>query len=142
MKPSLLLFFCILICQYPFAQDIENLSYSEIDSLMYIEYNKGAFDKAISLLQAGQDKAKIDFGQQDTIFADYCVWGGFLHYTMGNYDKALPLYIQAINIFEKVFINFRDQNVRPFSWDQNVPEQTVRDQPVLDSTNQSHILTP
>jgi CHAT domain-containing protein/Tfp pilus assembly protein PilF len=101
------LLFAFLIC-FTFSTSGQNykkympLSYHDIDSLMYIEYGKSAFDKAIPFMQAGREKAAIDFGQQDSVFAEYTGNLGYFFYETGNYDKALPLLKEAVGVQEEV----------------------------------------
>jgi hypothetical protein len=88
--------FCLLTSSLCSAQQNEykkllSLSYADIDSLMYIEYNKGAFDKAIPYMQAGREKAKTDFGELDSIYSEYNGNLGFFYSNTRKYDKALPI---------------------------------------------------
>ena len=77
------------------------LSYAEIDSLVMIPYQKGNYLQCILYMQAGREKAKNEFGQKDPVFAKYTSNLGFFHQSIGNYDLALPLLIEAISIDEK-----------------------------------------
>jgi len=101
---SLFLFTTLSYSQHEYKQYLD-LSYAEIDSLMYIEYGKGAFDKAIPLMQAGRSKAKDQFGEQDSLFASYTGNVGFFYQKLGEYKKALRLYIQAKDITETLLGN-------------------------------------
>jgi CHAT domain-containing protein len=105
LKVLLFFYFFLLGVSSTYAQDhykqYLNLNYPEIDSLMYIEYRKGAYDKAIPYMQAGREKAKVEFGQQDSVFSKYTVNLGFFYTHTGQYDQALPLYIEGIKIAEK-----------------------------------------
>jgi CHAT domain-containing protein len=81
-----------------------DLSYAEIDSLMYVEYRKGAFDQAILLMQAARGKAEKEFGTEDSTFAQYTNDLAFFYVQTAQYSKALPLLIQAKNIKEKALM--------------------------------------
>jgi len=84
------------------AQQYRDLSYLEIDSIVHSFYLNGKFGKAIPYVIAAREKAKIDFGEQDSIFAEYTNSVGFFYTKIALYEKALPFYIQAKNIREKV----------------------------------------
>ena len=100
------LLFFLLLTQCALAQQdykaYLKFSHAEIDSLAYVEYRNGAYGKAILLAQAGREKVKVEFGEQDSLFAEYTYNLGFFYQRMGQYEKALPLLIQAKNIYEKV----------------------------------------
>jgi CHAT domain-containing protein len=83
-------------------QQYLDLSYTAIDSITISYYQKGAFDKAIPYFVAAREKAKNEFGQQDSTYASYTNGLGFFYLKMGQYNKALALYTQAKNIREKV----------------------------------------
>jgi CHAT domain-containing protein len=106
MKKYTILFLSICLSIPLFAQEgytqYMDLSYEEIDSLMNSSYSKAAYSKAITFAKAGQEKAKGEFGELDTIFASYCAWEGFLHQHNGKYALAMPLLTQAKNIYGKV----------------------------------------
>ncbi len=78
------------------------LSYAELDSLTTIEYKKGAYTNAIPLIQAGRIKAKNEFGEQDSVFAEYTNNLGFFYAELGKFKEALQFYTQAKNIRAKV----------------------------------------
>lgn len=100
------LFICLLTPLLAFGQDYKqyiNLSYAEIDSLSSDFYENGNLDECVLLMQVGREKAKIDFGEEDSTFASYTNGLGFYFYEIGNYDKALPLFMEAISITETIF---------------------------------------
>ena len=83
-------------------QELDQLSYKELDSLMYIVYKKGEYDSAIKLMAAGQNKAKMEFGVYDSVYADYTANLGLFYKKKGQYDVALELYEEAKDIRKKV----------------------------------------
>jgi len=99
------LFTFLWVVQGAFAQNnykqYLDLSYSEIDSVASISYQKGAYNKIILYYKAAQEKAKGDFGQQDSVFAEYTDNLAFSYNKIGQYNKALQLFEQAKNIHEK-----------------------------------------
>ena len=99
------IFISLILFQYSYAQEHTkyiSLDYPSLDSLMYLNYGKGSYQEAILLMQAGRQKALIDFGEQDSTFASYTSNLAFFHSTIGNYDKALIFYNQAIEIIDKI----------------------------------------
>jgi len=102
-----LLLLAFLTCPYATLQAQDDyqkhmsLSYDEIDSLVMIPYQKGQYLQCISYMQAGREKAKKEFGDQDPSFAKYTSNLGFFQQSIGNYDQALPLLIQANSIDKK-----------------------------------------
>ncbi len=79
-----------------------NFSFEEIDSLVMIPYQKGDYDECALLMQAGKEKALMEFGEQDTLVALYANNLGFFYRILGKYTEALPLYLQSKNIREQV----------------------------------------
>lgn len=112
MKYTVPIFVFIFIFNYSQAQDYKKylpLEYSEIDSLMLISYKKGAYKQASLYMEAAQEKARVDYGEQDSSFANYTADLGFFYSKMGKYDKALPLYLQVLDIRAAVLgVNHRD----------------------------------
>jgi CHAT domain-containing protein/Flp pilus assembly protein TadD len=78
-----------------------SLSYKEIDSLVMIPYQKGNFKACIPYAQAGREKAKAAFGEQDSVFAEYTNNLGFIYSKTGQYKEAELLFLQAIAIRKK-----------------------------------------
>lgn len=101
------LFLFSFIASFPLlAQDdykeYLHLPYPEIDRLMYIEYGKGSFDKAIPLMLAGREKAKVEFGTQDSVYTEYTNNVGAFYQLAGQYALALPFSIEVVEIQEKI----------------------------------------
>ncbi len=107
MLRLLLVFLCLsfslsLEAQEEAYQKYSTLSFKEIDELIFIEYKKGTYEKAILYLKAGQAKAKEEFGR-DTLFAAYTANLGFFHQRAGQYKLALTTYLQAKDVLAKVY---------------------------------------
>jgi tetratricopeptide (TPR) repeat protein len=118
MKPIISLLctcFCVInLC----AQDsklLMRLSYGEIDSLIYIEYGKGDYKKALGLIKIARKKVQIEFGEQDSIFNLYTNNLGFCYRMIGEYEKALFLFIQ-VRDYTKKNIRGRTSLLWGFSW--------------------------
>jgi CHAT domain-containing protein len=100
---KLLIYLFLFVCNNLIAQETTELSYSEIDSLMYICYQNRTYKKAIVYMKEGRVKAKIEFGQQDSMYAEYTANLAFFYRKLGKYQLAEPLYIESNKIWEKVW---------------------------------------
>jgi CHAT domain-containing protein len=78
-------------------------SYTEIDSLMALAHKGGDFQQAILLMQAGQAKAKTEFGTMDSVYAEYTGNIAFFYKKTGQYTEAEALYLEAMKIQTKIF---------------------------------------
>ena len=102
-RKNILTLATLILCAFTIhAQDITTLSYSEIDSLTEVQYQKGNYKGAIPYMQAGRAKAKKEFGTQDSTYAAYTAELGFFYNMSGEAKLAEPLYIEVIKIKEKV----------------------------------------
>ena len=52
------LFFLLLVPNFLFSQELDQLSYAELDSLMYVAYQKDDALAAISIMEQGVKKSK------------------------------------------------------------------------------------
>ena len=52
--------------------------------------------------EASRVKAKNEFGQLDSVYALYTKNLGFFYESIANYEKALPLLIEALDVREKI----------------------------------------
>ena len=82
--------------------NLQELSYAELDSLMYIEYNQSNYNGARVYLQVGLEKSKIEFGKFDSIYAEYSNTIGYMYYQSGQYQQAESYWIEAKKIRAKV----------------------------------------
>jgi CHAT domain-containing protein/Flp pilus assembly protein TadD len=98
--PLLLFFLTQLFGQGAYKKFIQ-LSYAELDSLNNLESQKGNYDKAIPYAQAAKEKAKNEYGEQDSIFAEYAFKLGFLYGQQGQHEEAEANYLIIKNIFAK-----------------------------------------
>jgi CHAT domain-containing protein len=101
------IFIAFIISSSVFCQEDHkkylSFSYAEIDNLMRSEYQKGRYNIVIPIMQAGRQKAKVDFGTIDSVYALYTNNLAFFYEKCGAYDKALPLYFESKDIKEKLF---------------------------------------
>jgi CHAT domain-containing protein len=95
-----LLFLCLFLSSILQAQDdykeFSKLSYDQIDSLTYIEYQKGTFNRAIFYLKAGQLKAKEEFGEEHARYGEATANLAFFYQRAGQYELALSASFQAL----------------------------------------------
>lgn len=52
-------------------QKYMSLSFTEIDSLVMIPYQKGDYNECIKFMQAGREKARKKSGKEDSTYAQY-----------------------------------------------------------------------
>lgn len=83
-------------------KELVHLSYTELDSLMYLEYKKGKFANAIPYMQAGAAKAKAAFGILDSTYAEYISNLGFFYHQTGEYVQAEQAYKESKTIRAKI----------------------------------------
>ncbi|BDS09368.1 CHAT domain-containing protein [Aureispira anguillae] len=81
------------------AQNLEALSYAELDSIASLFLQKEAYKQAIPYMQIGEKRAKMEFGKQDSIYVEYLSNLGGLYYLATQYKKAESLYTEAKNIY-------------------------------------------
>lgn len=77
------------------TNQLAELSYNQLDSLMYLEYQKGKYAKAIPYMQAGATKAKEEFGRLDSTYAEYVSNLGFFYHQTGKYAEAEHYYKES-----------------------------------------------
>ncbi len=83
-------------------KELSKLSYEHLDSLMYLEYQKGKFADAIPYMEAGAAKAKEEFGRIDSIYAEYISNLGFFYHQTGKYAEAEHYYKESKEIRAKI----------------------------------------
>jgi len=103
MKRLYLLCCYLLFANIILAQDYSNLSFMEMDSLTMVFYQKGDYKNCALLAEDAMEKAKVEFGEQDSIFATYTGNSGFFYYKLGDYKKAEDYYQQANYLKKKLF---------------------------------------
>ncbi|MCH2021734.1 MAG: CHAT domain-containing protein [Saprospiraceae bacterium] len=111
MQINLIGVFTILffVCSVSTAQDItkdvllEDLTYAELDSFMYLEYKRGNYGKAIPYMKAGREKARVEFGAYDSLYLDYTINLSFFYKKKGQFKNAEPLLLEAKNVVDNYF---------------------------------------
>ncbi|MCH2022704.1 MAG: CHAT domain-containing protein [Saprospiraceae bacterium] len=99
------LFLCIFTFNSYAQQDFKKylfLSYSEIDSIVLYEANKGTYERAIPYLKAAREKVINEVNAKDSAYALYTSDLAYCYSKIGKYTKALTLNLQAKSIREKV----------------------------------------
>lgn len=84
------------------SDSYSQLSYEGLDSLANIFAEKGAYDKVITLLQSAREKVRKEFGERDTLFADYTDKLGESYRAVGNYGAALKLFKQGNAVYKNI----------------------------------------
>lgn len=107
MKYLLVLFafFCVNF-SFLQAQDNEDylsLTYEELNNMMILHYNKGAFAKAIPYLKHGAKRAKKEFGSIDSTYSLFLGNLAFIHIQLGQYAEAESIYLEQAPIKKELF---------------------------------------
>jgi CHAT domain-containing protein len=107
MKRSYLLFFLLFFfnASASFAQEYKKylaLDYVELDSLVMIPYGKGDYNTCLSFMMAAREKAISDFGEMDSIYAEYTSNVGFFYSKMGKYKAAETFLLDGKTIIAQV----------------------------------------
>lgn len=93
----------IMITAVCSAQDLSKKSYQELFNSSMEEFTKGTHIKAQPYLEEAQNRAKTEYGTQDTIYATFTGYLGLMHSKVGDYPLALKLYQQALDIYKNVY---------------------------------------
>lgn len=88
-------FFLVLNYNYAQISNNQKLSYEELDSLIYLFYEGDEFDFCIEYTDAARQKAKEEFGEQDSVYAFYTNDLGFFYHNIGDYLQAEKYYLEA-----------------------------------------------
>jgi CHAT domain-containing protein/Flp pilus assembly protein TadD len=113
MNPFVLLF-CLLFSTTLCAQDptdLSSLSYSELDSLMLLNYYKGNYQGTIPYLLQGRDKvlkerAVADASEWlylDSIYIEFIGNLGTFYSLLGDYEKAEPCLVEQLGLIKKMY---------------------------------------
>ncbi len=81
---------------------LSKLSYDELDSIIDVFYNKGDYMSTFPYVHGKINKAKLEFGEMDSVYAISIQELGFYYGQLGEYKKAEPLYLKAIDIIKEV----------------------------------------
>ncbi|BDS09369.1 CHAT domain-containing protein [Aureispira anguillae] len=86
------------------AQDLDlmKLNYAELDSLIEIKKVKEAYKLAIPYVQASRQKAKVEFGIEDTLYINYTADLGLFLYYIGHYKEAESLWLEVKHLNAKI----------------------------------------
>lgn len=78
-------------------------SYQEIDSLVFICFQKGAYSKAIPLLEEAIGKAEASLGKVDSLYVGYCSSLGFFYQESGQIKKSIEIYLDVIHLQRQIY---------------------------------------
>jgi CHAT domain-containing protein/tetratricopeptide (TPR) repeat protein len=100
MKKIVIVFALFFLSFVAKSQNFDQFTYVELDSLMMVYYEEGAYEKGLVLTNYAFNKSKEEFGR-DTLYAQYTAWGGFFYESLGEYREALFLYQETVAIFKE-----------------------------------------
>ena len=81
--------------QYPPLEVLVKKSFEEIDSMLFPYYEVGNYEACIHFMNGSKEKAKLEFGVQDSIYASYAMGLGFFCESVGAYKRAESLFKEA-----------------------------------------------
>jgi CHAT domain-containing protein len=85
--------------QYPSLEVLVKKTFEEIDSMLMPHYGVGNYDGCIYFMNAAQEKAKIEYGVQDSVYASYTMGLGFFCESVGQYKRAEALFKEGRSVF-------------------------------------------
>ena len=92
------LFLILFLIQGVQAQEtnLSELSYSELDSITDIFFHKRNFRGAIAYMEEGKRRAKIEFGDKDSVYCHYLENTGFFYKGSGQFKIAEELFLELV----------------------------------------------
>ncbi len=81
------------------AQNLEKFNYVELDSVATSLYRQGNFKLGIKYTQLGRKKARTEFGEKDTIYANFTSKLAEFYRKLGHFEQAESLFNEALEIF-------------------------------------------
>jgi len=84
-------------------QNLEKLSYEELDSLKFLHLDQRQLEAALPYIQAAKNKAQKEFEPTDSTFVVHLESLGHIYMQMSLYDKAEPLLKKAVKLGKKAF---------------------------------------
>lgn len=85
--------------EYPPLEVLVKKTFEEIDSMLLPYYNVGDYEGCIYFMNAAKEKAKLEFGVQDSIYASYAMGLGFFYESVGAYKRAESLFKEGRSVF-------------------------------------------
>lgn len=100
MKTYLLATLCCLSSAIV-AQNLETMSVKQLDSMVLYFYQRQEFEKAIPYAEATAEKSK----GADSTYAVSLGFVAIVYKQLGQYEKAEPIYLKAIEIYKNAYGN-------------------------------------
>lgn len=97
MKKCLIVIFCC-VSTVAFAQ-YSAMSLEKLDSMILHFYTRQEFEKALECTQISVEKSK----GIDSSYAMHLGLLALMHKQLGQYDKAMPIYLKAIDVYSKAY---------------------------------------
>ncbi len=94
-----LLYFFNSFCQ---ANDLEKLSYEELDSMFESLYIQGKYHEGIKYAEVGRERAKLEFGEMDSTFASFTGKLSIANRELGLFVKAENQNLEVLEIYDQV----------------------------------------
>ena len=77
----------LLCCSNLMSQELEGKTYVEIDALVAKYHHGGAYRKAAVCTDFARERARMDYGEHDSIYIEYTANLGFCYQKSGEYAK-------------------------------------------------------
>lgn len=87
-------------------------TWQELDAEVTLLFNKGDYAKAISIAKKAIDATKKEFGEDQPNYAYSLNNLALLYASTGQFQKAEPLYLQAVDLSQK---DMRSK-YKPYFW--------------------------
>lgn len=100
---------CLSLCFFQSLQaqksniDLSSLNYTELDSMMMIEFHNGNFMEAIPYLKYGAQRAKTEFGAVDSTHSLFLGNLAYLYIQLGQYADAEKIYLEQVEIKKELY---------------------------------------
>lgn len=95
--------FHYLLAQQYTTTDLANLTFTELDSIVFSEYSKGSIQPPVEITHYSQKKAHKQFGKLDSVYTEYTNRMGFFLHIAGQLEDAEAYFIEALALKEQVF---------------------------------------
>lgn len=84
------------------SQELEGKTYVEIDALVAKYHHGGAYRKAAVCTDFARERARMDYGEHDSIYIEYTANLGFFYQKSGEYAKSEALYLESQKLILKI----------------------------------------
>jgi CHAT domain-containing protein len=85
------------------SQELEGKTYKEIDLLVTKYFREGTYMEEITCTIFAREKAKMEFGREDSVYIEYTANLGFFYQKAGEYAKSEALYLESKALMLEVY---------------------------------------